>query len=186
MSDTGALDGSPFESENAESVNGKSITPSPTPSVASRMTGATPSAEASAAPWIWFSDREQTRWLTLLSVVGIIAGTALALNGRLSARHADAHPCHRLGGTHLRAHAGFHCADQGDLALAWRYNPTSFLVVGGAVTWIARSLAGLATHRWLNVRARLSPHFWAGLGVGVVLLEAVQQSNADFIITSRL
>lgn len=75
---------------------------------------------------------------------------------------------------------------RGDLGLAWRYNPASFIAVGGAIAWLARSTVGLVTRRWLNVRVRPTPAIWVGAAAAFSILWFVQQSNAEFIITSRL
>jgi hypothetical protein len=75
---------------------------------------------------------------------------------------------------------------RGDLALAWRYNPLSFPVVGIAIAGILRALIGGISGRWLNVGYRPSKvHVFVLLAL-IAAFWLFQQTKADFIITSRL
>lgn len=74
---------------------------------------------------------------------------------------------------------------RGDLGLAWKYNPASFLLVGGAFVWIVRTVVGWSTRCWLNLTVRPTTLSVAVIAIGSGLLWRVQQSNAEFIIASR-
>ncbi len=75
---------------------------------------------------------------------------------------------------------------RGDLAIAWRYDPASFLVMGFGAASVARSIVGHVSGRWYNLRVSLSPVGWVIIGESVVALTLYQQSNAEFIINSRI
>jgi hypothetical protein len=75
---------------------------------------------------------------------------------------------------------------RGDFSLAWQYNPAAFLVVGFGVTGVLRVLVGAATGRWLLVSARPQRAGLLILAAMFLALWANQQSNAEFIITSRV
>lgn len=134
----------------------------------------------------WISDREETRWIALVSLVGMIAGLALVLNGGFPVDMPM--PTHSFGWVEPTCGLtrGSTALIRGDFALAWRYNPASFLVVGAAVAWLVRTAVGLVSRRWLNLRVRPNAAIWIGLLVVVAALLVVQQSNAEFIINSRL
>ena len=145
-----------------------------------------PSAPAPPVLGWWISDTEETRWVTLVSLVGMLAGLALVLNGGFPVDTPM--PTHSFGWVEPTCGLtrGSTALIRGDFALAWRYNPASFLVVGGAVAWLLRTAVGLLTRRWLNLRVRPNSAIWIGLLVAVGGLWALQQSNAEFIINSRL
>lgn len=134
----------------------------------------------------WISDTEETRWVTLVSLVGMLAGLALVLNGGFPLDMPM--PTHSFGWVEPTCGLtrGSTALIRGDFALAWRYNPASFLVVGGAVAWLVRTVVGLVSRRWLNLRVRPNAAIWIGLAVTVGALLVRQQSNAEFIINSRL
>lgn len=134
----------------------------------------------------WISDTEETRWATLGSLIGMLAGVALVINGGFPVDMPM--PTHSFGWVEPTCGLtrGSTALIRGDLALAWRYNPASFLVVGAAVAWLVRTGVGAVTHRWLNLRFRPNRAVWIAVAVGVAVLWVVQQSNAEFIINSRL
>lgn len=134
----------------------------------------------------WISERDGTRWVTIVSLVGLAVGVLLVITG--GTPWDTPMPTHAFGWVEPTCGLtrGSTALIRGDLALAWRYNPASILIVGGAFTWLLRSVYGHLTGRWLNIRIRPNLWAWLGLGAGLVLLWAVQQSNAEFIITSRL
>ena len=145
----------------------------------------TPTPAPPVLRW-WISDTEETRWVTLVSLVGMLAGLALVLNGGFPLDMPM--PTHSFGWVEPTCGLtrGSTALIRGDFALAWRYNPASFLVVGGAVAWLVRTVVGLVSRRWLNLRVRPNAAIWIGLAVAVGALLVRQQSNAEFIINSRL
>lgn len=78
---------------------------------------------------------------------------------------------------------------RGDLALAWTYNPASFLVAATVTVGLGRAVTGRLTGRWITLQTRLGPKAVALISVVaialLVVLWAHQQANADFIINSR-
>lgn len=70
----------------------------------------------------------------------------------------------------------------GDLPRAWAYNPASLLVVGGAVAVIGRSVAGMTTGRWVNLRVAISRGGWLAVVLVLVALTANQQAHADLLL----
>lgn len=145
----------------------------------------TPTPAPPVLRW-WISDTEETRPVTLVSLVGMLAGLALVLNGGFPVDMPM--PTHSFGWVEPTCGLtrGSTALMRGDFALAWRYNPASFLVVGGAVAWLMRTAAGVVSRRWLNLRVRPNAAIWIGLAVAVGALLVWQQSNAEFIINSRL
>lgn len=75
---------------------------------------------------------------------------------------------------------------RGDFALAWRYNPASFLVMGFGAYGITRFACGALTGRFPTIHPRVGRMGWYVLGVAIVALALYQQSNAEFIMNSRL
>ncbi len=134
----------------------------------------------------WISGEEQTRWVTVVSLGGLAVGALLVLAG--GTPWDTPMPTHSFGWVEPTCGLtrGSTALLRGDVSLAWRYNPASFLVIGGALAWLVRSAIGLVTGRWLNLRIRPTALMWVGVGAGLVALWIVQQSNAEFIITSRL
>lgn len=145
----------------------------------------TPETRMPVLRW-WISDNEETRWVTLVSLVGLLAGLALVLNGGFPVDTPM--PTHSFGWVEPTCGLtrGSTALIRGDFALAWRYNPASFLVVGAAIAWLVRTAIGVFSRRWLNLRVRPNSAIWIGLLVAVGGLWALQQSNAEFIINSRL
>lgn len=134
----------------------------------------------------WISGADETRWVTFAILGGLALGLVLVLIG--GTPWDTPMPTHSFGWVEPTCGLtrGSTALLRGDVSLAWRYNPTSFLIIGGAITWLLRTVVGSLTGRWLNIRIRPTPAIWLGLAAAVVLLWAVQQSNAEFIITSRL
>lgn len=134
----------------------------------------------------WISEEDQTRWITVASLGGLALCALLVVAG--GTPWDTPMPTHSFGWVEPTCGLtrGSTALLRGDASLAWRYNPASFLVIGGALAWLVRSAIGLVTGRWLNLRIRPTALMWVGVGAGLVALLIVQQSNAEFIITSRL
>jgi hypothetical protein len=120
------------------------------------------------------------------AVAGLVGAATLALIGLPP---VDLHgPLHRLGvmdplcgGTRaMRA------AAEGHLVTAWRYNPLSVVLFGGALIVVARVALGAASGRWLNVR--LAPRrLVVAVGIVVVgVLEVNQQLHASLLMRSAV
>ena len=96
-------------------------------------------------------------------------------------------PLHRLGvvlpGCGLTR--GVVAAASGDLALAWRLNPASLLVVLAVAVGITRAGVGVAIECWLTVR--VAPRRWLiVLGVtAVAMLWVNQWAHAERLMGSR-
>jgi hypothetical protein len=132
------------------------------------------------------SDRDEMRWVTVVSVVGVCAAVALAVIGGMPFDLPM--PTHSFGWVEPSCGLtrGSTAIVRGDLALAWRYNPLSFLVVGIAIAGILRAFVGGISGRWLNVGYRPSKlHVLVVLAL-IAAFWLFQQTKADFIITSRL
>lgn len=135
---------------------------------------------------LWLSDHDETRWITWLATAGVLTAAVLAAIGgfpldtpMLTHRWGWVEPtCGLTRGSTAIA--------RGDFATAWRYNPASFLVMGFAVAGVARTAIGLAAHRWVNLRLWPRPRSWALAGVAFIALWLYQQTNAEFIINSRI
>jgi hypothetical protein len=130
-------------------------------------------------------ERDRMRWWTWMSFGGVAAAMVLALLGGFP--FDTPMPTHSFGWVDPTCGLtrGSTAIARGDLALAWRYNPTSFLVMGFGVAGVIRAGAGITKGRWLNVSLRLGPFGWVLVALAVIALTAYQQSNAEFIIRSR-
>lgn len=131
-------------------------------------------------------DTDTMRWVTYLTVGGVIAAVVLALIGGFP--FDTPMPTHSFGWVEPTCGLtrGSTAIARGDFATAWRYNPASFLVMGFGIVGVVRTAVGLVTHRWVNVKVTWSRAGWAVLGVAFVALWAYQQTNADFIINARV
>lgn len=74
----------------------------------------------------------------------------------------------------------------GDPAMAWAYNPASFVVAAAVVAAVARDVVFIAVRRWVHVRVDASqPTLSVGLVVAIIavaLLWVRQQAHADLLI----
>ena len=129
---------------------------------------------------------DRMRWLSWLSAGGLVAAVVLAIIGGFPLDTPM--PTHAFGLVEPTCGLtrGSTAIARGDLALAWSYNPASFLVMAFGAAGIIRLVVGAATHRWVNVFVRPSRVGWFGLLAAFVGLWVYQQTNAEFIINSRL
>ena len=134
----------------------------------------------------WVSDRDETRTVTYLALGGIAAAVMLALIGGFPINMPMPTMAFGWVTPTCGLTRGSTALARGDFALAWHYNPASFLVMGYGVYGIARFVGGTITGRWVNLRVRGGRYGGILLVVAFVALGAYQQMHADFIIHSRL
>lgn len=129
---------------------------------------------------------DDMRWLSWLSVIGLVSAIVLAVIGGFPLDTPM--PTHAFGLVEPTCGLtrGSTAIARGDLALAWRYNPASFLVMAFGVAGIIRLAVGMTTHRWVNVSVRPRRVGWLVLLAAFVGFWVYQQTNAEFIINSRL
>jgi hypothetical protein len=128
-----------------------------------------------------WEDRDRHRWLGALAASGLAAGVLMAVFGLPP---VDLHgPLHYVGimdplcgGTR-----GVHATLRGEFGQAWRYNPLSVLLVGGAGAALARQATGMITGHWLNVQIVRHRTALIILLVLAGLLEINQQAHADLL-----
>ena len=131
------------------------------------------------------ADTDTIPWLTWTSSIGVVTAVVLAAVGGLP--FDIPMPTYRFGivTPTCGLTRGSTAIARGDVALAWRYNPASFLVIGLGVVGIVRTVVGFTTYRWVTVNCTRSRIVWVLIGVSIFVFWLYQQSNADFIITSR-
>lgn len=129
---------------------------------------------------------DQYRVVTLLAVLGVVAATGMAVFGLPP---VDLHgPLHRFGvmdplcgGTRAARFTA-----QGELGLAWKYNPLGMLTMALAFLATARTILGFTSGRWLSVAVTWTTGRWRlATVVTLVLLVALeirQQLRADLLI----
>jgi hypothetical protein len=129
---------------------------------------------------------DDMRWLSWLSVIGLVSAVVLAVIGGFPLDTPM--PTHAFGLVEPTCGLtrGSTAIARGDLALAWRYNPASFLVMALGVAGMLRLAVGMTTHRWVNVSVRASRVAWLVGLAAFVGFWVYQQTNAEFIINSRL
>jgi hypothetical protein len=129
---------------------------------------------------------DRMRWTTALTLVTIVTAIICAALGRIPVdlpmpTHVVGWVCPTCGLTR-----GTVAITRGHYALAYRYNPLSFLVPLAAVLVMARLAAGAAWGRWVNVRYRPTRLAWALGGSALEALWGYQQSHAMFIMHSHV
>lgn len=131
------------------------------------------------------SDSDTAPWLTWLSALGLGAAVVLAVVGGLP--FDIPMPTYRFGVVTPTCGLtrGSTAIARGDLGLAWQYNPAAFLTIGLGAIGLTRSIVGFTTRQWVTVNCTRSRTAWVLIGVAIVAFAAYQQSNADFIMTSR-
>ncbi len=139
----------------------------------------------STAVTLCVEERDRLKWVGHVAMGGLAAAGALAFFGPLP--FDIPMPTHAIGWVEPTCGLtrGSTAIARGDLALAWRYNPASFLVIGVGVLGIVRLVWGVVTGRWLNARCHLRPLAWAAVAVAVAVLWAHQQGNAQFVMSGR-
>lgn len=143
-------------------------------------------AETRFVRWhVRISDSDAAPWLTWASVIGLAASVALAALGGLP--FDIPMPTYRYGivTPTCGLTRGSTAIARGDLALAWRYNPASFLVIGLGVVGVVRTTIGLTRRTWITVNCTRSRVAWVLIGASIFAFWLYQQTNADFIIASR-
>ncbi|QXC60642.1 DUF2752 domain-containing protein [Aquihabitans sp. G128] len=130
-------------------------------------------------------DRDQMRWLGLVAIGGLVLAAGLAVFGPLPVDIPM--PTHAFGWVEPTCGLtrGSTAIVRGDLALAWRYNPSSYLVIAAGALGSVRFVSGAVTGRWLNARLHPRPLGWVAVALVVALLWAHQQRNAQFVMDSR-
>lgn len=130
------------------------------------------------------SDRQKR--ITWLSIGGLLLAAVLAVAGGLPFDLPM--PTHLVGWVEPTCGLtrGSTAIARGEIGLAWRYNPASFAVMGFGLLGVLRAAAGFLTGRWVNLEARVGPLSWIAILVALVLLGIHQQSNAQFVMDSRL
>lgn len=128
---------------------------------------------------------DRMRWLSWLCGAGLVAAVVLAIIGGFP--FDNPMPTHAYGLVEPTCGLtrGSTAIARGDFALAWRYNPASFLVMAFGVAGVTRLVVGLATRRWVNVAIRPGRLGWVLLVAAIAGLWIYQQTNAEFIINSR-
>jgi hypothetical protein len=126
------------------------------------------------------------RWLTTLSLAGVATAIVLALIGGLP--FDIPMPTHSFGWVEPSCGLtrGSTAIARGDFATAWQYNPAAFVIMSLGVAGILRTIVGSATGRWINMTWRPGK---TALVIGILVLIgwwAYQQTNAEFIIHSRV
>lgn len=128
-------------------------------------------------------ETDRNRPLLAVAVPGIAAALLLAVVGLPA---ADLHgPVHRAGvmdplcgGTRALL-----LAARGDVAGSLWWNPLSLVLVVGAVAYLARTVIGLASGRWLNlILTWRDRRVWLVLVVAVTVLEVRQQSMREVLM----
>jgi hypothetical protein len=129
---------------------------------------------------------DTNRWITGLSIGGLVAAALLALIGGMPFDLPM--PTHGIGlvTPTCGLTRGSTALIRGDAALAWRYNPASLAVIAFGIFGLARAAIGFTTKRWLNLSVRLSPAAWIALAVVFAILWVHQQGNAEFVMNARL
>jgi len=147
--------------------------------------GAVPNVPPPPRWQLTIGSHDGSRWITYLTTIGVVTAVVFAIIGGFP--FDTPMPTHSFGWVEPTCGLtrGSTAIARGDFALAWRYNPASFLVMGFGVLGIVRTVGGWTTHRWVNVRMRPGPVAFAVFVGCFIALWAYQQQNADFIINSR-
>lgn len=122
----------------------------------------------------------------MLSGAGVLAAGVLAVIGGFPVDVPM--PTHAVGWVEPTCGLtrGSTAVARGDFGIAWRYNPASFAVMAFGVAGLARTALGTSTGRWLNIRLRPSLRGWIIVGFSLAVFWLYQQTNAEFIINSRI
>lgn len=124
------------------------------------------------------------RRLAWLALGGLVTASVLAVAGMPPLDiHAPTHGWGIMAPTcgMMRAIAA---AVGGNLATAWTYNPASLVLVGGAIGVLVRSLLGVASNHWINIRLSMTRRSWLVVALAVVALEVNQQAHAGLLMAS--
>lgn len=130
--------------------------------------------------------RDTQRLATRTAVGGVMAAFVLGIVGGFPLDMPMPTQFFGIVGPSCGLSRGSTAIARGDFALAWRYNPASFLVMGFGAYGVVRLACGTLFGRWPTVNVRLRRLGWAAVGLAAVALTLYQQTNADFIINSSL
>lgn len=138
--------------------------------------------------WLMVSvhPRDTQRMVSRLAAGGVVAAFVLGVIGGFPLDMPMPTQFFGVVGPSCGLTRGSTAIARGEVALAWRYNPASFVVMGFGAYGVVRLACGGLTGRWPTMNVRLGRFGWAVVGVATVALAVYQQSNADFIINSRL
>lgn len=144
-----------------------------------------PSAGAPRRVQITVGPHDAHRLFTWLAVAGLLISGALALLGLPKQNiHGVLHYFGIMdplcGGTRA-----VRLAVLGQWSQSWHYNPLGIPLLLGAGVTVLRAVAGLITHRWVNVTIRWTPTLrrasFALLALGLVALGIRQQLLVDLL-----
>jgi hypothetical protein len=131
------------------------------------------------------TESDTAQWLTWTTILGLATAVALAAIGGLP--FDIPMPTYRLGVVTPTCGLtrGSTAIARGDFMLAWRYNPMSFVVIIVGAIGVVRTAVGATTQRWVTMSCTRSRTAWVLIGIAIAAFWLYQQSNADFIISSR-
>lgn len=143
--------------------------------------GLAPKSQLKAPVEFFWRDIDLYRGLTVFASVGTFGAIALGVFGLPP---VDLHgPWHYLG--LMDPLCGMTRATRalalGDLSLAWRYNPGSFVLAASASVLLARAGLGLLTGRWISAQVIWRRTFWSAVIVATISLWINQQLNAHLL-----
>ena len=129
--------------------------------------------------------RDTCRWVIVASIAGLSSALALVVAGGLP--FDVPMPTHAVGWVEPTCGLtrGSTAIARGDFGRAFAYNPASFAVMAFGIGGVVRALTGWTTGRWLSLHLRLGRNGWLVLALGLVVLWAYQQTNAEFVISAR-
>lgn len=130
---------------------------------------------------VWWDDRDRHRGLTRLAAAGLVLGGTLAVIGLPP---LPLHlPTHYLGimGPLCGMTRATVAVLRADVALGWRYNPGSLVLVAGALAVLVRALAGYVSGRWLTAHLRVSRGGWCVIVGALAALTVNQQVHAALL-----
>jgi hypothetical protein len=150
---------------------------------------ALPTHEGASAVRLRWVSRDAVPLLSWAAVAALVIAGVMALAGLPP---IDLHgPLHFVGimdplcgGTRAARYTA-----QGELGLAWKYNPLGIVVVLGSLPLLARAALGWTTHRWIALEVNWTPRRRAFVITTVVvlfvLLEVRQQMRADLLMARQ-
>lgn len=153
---------------------------------ADQVTAARPPVARTLIPRLVWRRYDGAPWLTIAVLVGLAVAAAFKVFGLPS--FTTMAPLYSMGVVTPSCGITRSVTSilRGDFALAWRFNPAGFLLIGGAAGVLLRWLVGRVTGRWLGLVITDWRVVVAGVLLAVGALWVNQQANADFIINTSL